>query len=78
MSDFLIRKLPKQTLEQAKRMAAKHHRSLQEEISSILVEAFRFRTGAWARRADLILQKTSPAGRRHSDSVALIREDRNR
>ena len=77
MADFLIRRIPKETLNLAKRMAAQHHHSVQEEISSLLIEGIRFRAGTWARSADLIRRKINPSTRIHSDSAALLREDRS-
>ena len=76
MSDFLIRKIPKKTLSLARKMALKHRRSLQEEISSIVIEGIHFRSGAWSRDADIIRRKTG--GRIHSDSAEILREDRSR
>ncbi len=78
MADFLIRKIPGATLRQAKKMAAQHHRSLQEELSNLLIETIHFRAGTWSKTADLIRSGTASSGRRHSDSADLLRQDRNR
>ncbi len=74
--DVLIRNLPDQTVRLAKRMALKHKRSLQKELSSILVDAIRFQSGSWSREADTIRRRLGK--KVGSDSVDLVREDRNR
>ena len=78
MPNLLIRHLPKETLDQAKKIASRHRRSLQEEISQLLIETVRFRSGHWAKGAELLRKRLSRGGRKFSDSVRLIREDRGR
>ena len=78
MSDILIRSLPSQTLRQAKMLAAKHHRSLQQEISEMLVETIRFRAGGWSVEADKIRKRLNRKRKLYSDSTAQVREDRDR
>ena len=78
MADILIRDVPRHTLQIAKRLAKKRHRSLQEEIRGLLVELFDVQDGVWARRADRIRKRLARTGKTFSDSVALIREDRER
>ncbi len=74
--NILIRNVPDQTVRLAKRMAQKHKRSLQQELSSILVDAIRFQSGSWSREADMIRRRLGK--KMGSDSAELLREDRNR
>ncbi len=78
MADILIRNLPGDTIRQAKALAAKHKRSLQQEISNLLIETIRFRTGGWSDEADTIRKRLARKGKLFSDSTELIREDRER
>lgn len=78
MPDLLIRNLPSEVIRQAKAQAERHHRSLQQEISNILTEAIRFRSGNWSREADVIRRRLARNGKLSSDSAKLIREDRDR
>jgi hypothetical protein len=77
MADILIRNLPGDTIRQAKALAVKHNRSLQQEISNLLIETVRFRTGDWSDEADTIRKRLARKGRVFSDSAKLIREDRD-
>ena len=78
MSDLLIRHIPADTIRMAKALAQKHRRSLQEELSEVLVQAVRFRAGLWSSRADAIRARLSGKKKLYSDSTGQIREDRNR
>jgi hypothetical protein len=78
MADILIRNVPQHTLQIAKRLAKKRHRSLQEEIRGLIVELFEVQEGAWSRRADRIRKRLARTGRTFSNSVSLLREDRAR
>ena len=78
MPNLLIRRLPKEILDQAKKIASMHHRSLQEEISQLLIETVRLRSGRWSKKADLVRKRLAKPGRQFSDSAKLIREDRSR
>ncbi len=78
MADLLIRNLPGETIRQAKALAARHKRSLQQEISTMLIEAIRFRAGGWADEADTIRKRLARKGKLSSDSAKLLREDRDR
>ncbi len=77
VAQVLVRDLDSETVERLKERARQHRRSLQAEAKAILQEAASMFTAeealansrAWHRRL---------AGRRHSDSAALIREDRDR
>ena len=78
MGNLLVRNLPADTIRMAKEMAARHHHSLQEELSGILIEAIRFRSGKWSSSADVVRKRLSRGGKSYSDSAKLIRQDRNR
>jgi plasmid stability protein len=78
MADILIRNVPRRTLQIAKRLAKRRHRSVQEEIRGILVDVFNVGEGAWARRAGRIRERLARSGKTFSDSVTLLREDRAR
>ena len=78
MGDLLIRHLPDETIRMAKDLAAKHHHSLQEEVSSMLVETIRFRSGNWAVQADVIRKRLAKKRKLYSDSTEQIRQDRDR
>ena len=78
MSDLLIRHIPGDAMRMAKWLAVKHHHSLQEEVSNMLVEAIRFRAGKWSTQADGIRKRLSAKKKIHSDSAKLMREDRDR
>jgi len=78
MKNLLIRNVPDEVLEKLKKRARKHRRSLQQEILIILsqqaeespeelLEKIIQRSNRWAK-----------ANRQFSDSVELIREDRDR
>jgi plasmid stability protein len=76
MSDILVRGLNAQTLKRLKARARRHGRSLQGETKLLLERA----AGADAADVAEMLGKWKKkfAGRRFSDSVDLIREDRSR
>ena len=77
MSDILIRHVPEKTLRQAKKMASRHKRSLQEEIRSLLVRVVETQMGAWSTRADHVREGLSRR-RRYSNTEDLLRADRDR
>ena len=78
MGNLLIRHLPDATIRMAKELAAKHHCSLQEEVSSMLIETVRFRFGGWSMQADAIRKRLAKKRKLYSDSAVLQREDRDR
>ena len=78
MGNLLIRHLPDATIRMAKELAVKHHRSLQEEVSNMLIETVRFRSGKWSLEADKIRKRLAEKRKVYSDSTLLIREDRDR
>jgi plasmid stability protein len=76
MAQVLIRNVDGAAIERIKARAARKGTSLERELRAILVEAARDdRTSARHRAAEL---RAALAGRRHSDSTALIRADRRR
>lgn len=78
MANILIREVPRRTLQIAKHLARKRHRSVQEEIRGLLVEMFDVQEGAWSRRADRIRHRLARTGKTFGDSVTLLRADRAR
>jgi plasmid stability protein len=74
MADVLVRNVPQRVLARLKKRAAANGRSLQAELKQVLTDGAgpdlsKFRRLAAKMRREL-------AGRVHSDSVDLIREDR--
>jgi plasmid stability protein len=78
MADILIRHLPDDIIRTAKELAARNHHSLQEEVSGMLIQVVRFRSGKWSAEADAIRERLSKKRKLYSDSTKLIREDRDR
>lgn len=76
MAQVLVRDLDKAVIERLKAHAEQHGRSLQVELKTILEQAARQDMIDARRLAERIRKKL--AGRSHSDSVELIREDRER
>lgn len=76
MTDILIRGLEAAAVLRLKSQAARNGRSLQAEARRVLEEASRNGRETVARRASALRRRL--AGRDHSDSVRLLREDRRR
>jgi antitoxin FitA len=76
MARVLIRDLDERTIARLKARAARNNRSLQAELRRIVERAAAMDVGEAAAVAAAIRRKLS--GRRHSDSAALIAEDRRR
>ena len=77
MGQILVRGLDDAVIDRLKRRAESHHRSLESELRDILEQASRqVDVSVSADLADRIRRKLE--GRPHSDSAALIREDRDR
>ena len=76
MADILIRKVPERVLSRLKKRAAAHGRSLQAELQQVLVDG----AGPDLRKVRRLAAKMRRelAGRGHSDSADLVREDRDR
>ena len=76
MADILIRDLGDETIALLKARADRRGRSLQSDLQELLEWAASVERGDGIRAADEI--RTRTAGRVHSDSAELIREDRER
>jgi plasmid stability protein len=77
MADILIRRLPKEVVSRLKKRAASKGRSLQAELKEVLVEAARPNDVAKVREIARQLRLRTK-GRPQTDSVDLLREDRDR
>jgi plasmid stability protein len=73
----LVRDIDKAVMKRLKARAERHGRSLQMELKTILEQAARQQDMVSARKL-IDRVRAELAGRRHSDSVDLIREDRER
>jgi plasmid stability protein len=76
MPDLLVRNVDTETVTRLKALAKAHHRSLQAELREILDRASTRPRGDW-RKALQELDRMFE-GRTFSDSVELIREERER
>jgi hypothetical protein len=76
MANVLVRDLDDDVLKQLKASAKAHGRSLQAEIHEALRNASSRRLAETRRLSDRWLKRLR--GTTHSDSAALIREDRDR
>jgi plasmid stability protein len=77
MADILIRRLPKEVVSRLKKRAASKGRSLQAELKEVLVDAARPNDLAKVREIARQLRLRTK-GRPQTDSVDLLREDRDR
>lgn len=77
MAQVLVRQLDDKIVDRLKKRAKEHGRSLQSEVKTILEDAVPDYEGAWKRIAGL-RKRLGKSGRTFSDSVELIREDRDR
>lgn len=80
MPDILVRNLSDATLEVLKQRAQQHHRSLQQEVLTILEGVARDteRQVKAAQIAMAIRERLAQTGRTFGESTALVREDRAR
>jgi plasmid stability protein len=78
MPDVLIRDVPTEILDNLKRKASRHGRSLQQELAILLEREGREPAVDYAERARLMREKIARYAPNQSDSVDLIREDRER
>jgi plasmid stability protein len=76
MAQVVIRNIDDEAMRRLKTRAARKGVSLERELRAILTEAARTDRTGFAERAAAFRRKLG--GRRHSDSTALIREDRDR
>jgi plasmid stability protein len=77
MAQVLVRQLDSKVVDRLKRRAKEHGRSLQSEVKTILEEAVPDYEAAW-KRIEGFRKRLGKSSRTFSDSVALIREDRDR
>ena len=76
MAQVVIRNIDDAAMRRLKSRAARKGISLERELRTILTEAARADRSGFAERAAAFRRKL--ADRRHSDSTALIRENRDR
>jgi len=76
MAQVVIRKIDDDAMARLKARARKKGVSLEQELRSILIESARLDEAGFRERAAALRRKL--AGRGHSDSTRLIREDRDR
>lgn len=77
MAQVLVRQLNEKVVDRLKKRAKQHGRSLQSEVKTILEEAVPDYEAAW-KRIEGFRKRLGKSGRTFSDSVDLIREDRDR
>jgi antitoxin FitA len=76
MAQIVIRNIDDAAMQRLRSRAARKGVSLERELRTILTEAARADRSGFAERAVALRRKL--AGRRHSDSTVLIRQDRGR
>ena len=76
MAQVVIRKIDDEAMARLRTQARRKGVSLEQELRTILIEAARRDEAGFRARAAAFRRKL--AGRRHSDSTRLIREDRDR
>ena len=76
MAQILVRNLDEAVVDRLKSRATQHNRSLQAEVKTILEQAAQV-DAKTARELAMSIRKQF-AGREFTDSVDLIREDRDR
>ena len=78
MAQILIRNLDDETVARLKARASQYGRSLQSEVKLIIEEAARQNHAQVWEAIHQFRQRLQQSGRAFSDSVELIREDRDR
>jgi plasmid stability protein len=78
MKNLLIRNVPEELIEKLKKRAKKHRRSLQQELLNILVEQTDETAEEILKKITERTKKWDQEKRQFTDSVLLVREDRNR
>lgn len=75
-----IKNVPKKKLDRLKLRAKRNHRSLQGELLAIIDQAVEMAppSGVWVTPRELFERGKALGLSTHSDSVAMIREDRDR
>ncbi len=78
MASLLIRDVPEETVNRLKAIARKNHRSLQQELKALLEEAVSQPSADIFQKVAQIRGRMRRKGIRFTDSVKVIRMDRNR
>lgn len=78
MPDVLIRNVPKKTLSALKSRAARHGRSLQQELKLALERLGEEPEFDYVEHARMVRERIASYAPSQSDSTLLIREDRER
>ena len=78
MANLTIRNLDDEVVERLKKRARDNERSLEAEVRTILKNAAGRLTGKEARTLAERISAMTPKGVKQTDSVELIREDRDR
>ncbi len=76
MAQVIVRNIDDNTIARLKARAARNGRSLEQELRLIISSAARLNREEFRQRAAEMRERLR--GRRHTDSVTLIREDRDR
>ena len=76
MAQILVRKLPDAVVERLKARAKRNSRSLEAEVRAILEDSVAKDKAAFLNAADEMRARLS--GRNHTETLELLREDRDR
>jgi plasmid stability protein len=76
MAQILVRKLPEGLVEQLKARAQRNARSLEAEVRDVLQQAVAKEKVEFFKVADAMRARL--AGRHHTETLELLREDRDR
>ena len=76
MAQILVRRLPDAVVERLKARAKRNSRSLEAEVRAILEESVAKDKAAFLERAAAM--RAQLAGRHHTETLKLLREDRDR
>ena len=76
MAQILVRKLPDSLVEQLKARARRNGRSLEAEVRDVLQRAVTKNKAEFLEAADAMRARL--AGRHHTETLELLREDRDR
>lgn len=76
MAQILVRKLPDTIVDRLKTRAQRNSRSLEAEVRDILQQAVIKEKAEFLKAADAMRARL--AGRHHTETLDLLREDRNR
>jgi antitoxin FitA len=76
LAQILVRKLPDTVVERLKARAKRNSRSLEAEVRAILEESVTREKAEFLKAADEMRARL--AGRHHTETLELLREDRDR